>query len=108
METRSSLTTEFIRVPIAASEDGFAIDPTQDTVRLAIVATGTTPTTLDWHLGSWESDSSSTPVEHFARLLVGPAAAPPIVLTAGLYDVFVKISDDPEIVVRDTGALAII
>lgn len=107
MHYQDALSTEFVRVAIGAVEDGLSIDPTTDSLQMAFPLTGVKPGVSDWKSATWETDSGTTPVTYYARALVGPTGV--VTLTAGaLYDVYVKITDSPEIVVRDTGALAIL
>lgn len=99
MPTQSALSTEYLRYPVSAVVNGAAIVPTGDTVQFAFPVTGAAPVT--WFAGSWETVSST----YFARVLVGPAGgvfAP----TAGVtYDVWIKITDSPEVPVRKVGTL---
>jgi hypothetical protein len=107
MHYQDALSTEFVRVAIGAIEDGITIDPTLDSLQMAFPSTGVKPVAGDWKSATWETDISTSPVTYYARALVGPTGV--ITLAAGtLYDVYVKITDSPEIVVRDTGALAIL
>lgn len=107
MHYQDALSTEFVRVAIGAVEDGLTIDPTSDSLQMAFPQTGVTPALGDWKSATWETDTGTTPVTYYARALVGPTGV--VTLTEGtLYDVYVKITDSPEIVVRNTGALAIL
>jgi hypothetical protein len=107
MHFQDALSTEFVRVSIGAVEDGLTIDPTLDSLEMAFPVTGVSPVSGDWKSASWETDVSTSPVTYFARALVGPTGV--VTLTEGLlYDVYVRITDSPEIVVRNTGALAIL
>jgi len=107
MHYQDALSTEFVRVAIGAVEDGVILDPTVDSLQMAFPLTGVKPIAGDWKSATWETDTSTTPVTYYARALVGPTGV--VTLTAGtLYDVYVKITDSPEIVVRDTGALAVL
>jgi len=100
MHSQSALTTEYVRVAIDAG-----VDPTSDTVQMAFPATGVAPITGDWKSATWETVSGV----YYARCLVGPGFGGVVTLTAGaLYDVYVKVADNPETVVRNTGALAIL
>lgn len=106
MYSQSALSTEYISVPLTATEAGAAVVPTADVVQMAFVAAGSSPATGDWKSATWETDSTTTPTTYFVRCLVGPAGGV-ITLTEGLYDTFVKIGDNPETVVHRTGAVAI-
>lgn len=95
----SHLSTEYIRVPVIATENGNAVDPTADVVQMAFPAHNTEPAT--WFTASWETAGSL----HFARCLIGPAGV--TTLAAGLYDVHTKIADSPEIPVKRAGLLEV-
>ena len=97
--TLSTLTKEFVEVPISARDD--TIDPTGDVVQLAFMASGK-PTAPDWVTGSWRTGDSGT---FYARALVGPGAK---VLAPGVYTVWVKFTDNPEIPARNVGYLKIV
>lgn len=100
----SSLTTEYVLVPVAAKASGATVNPTGDTVELAFMRGSDEPESGDWHTGSWETDTTTTPDTYSARVLVGPAA---VALKPGAYAVWVRVTDSPEIVVRNTGALKV-
>lgn len=90
-----STTVEYVRVPVRV--DGVAPDPGL-TVELAIVAEDTEePGSGDWKTAAWDDGS--------ARLLVGPGTQ--VVLTNGRYDVWVRVTSSPELVVRKAGTLEI-
>lgn len=106
MYIQSALSTEYVRVPITAMDGSSAIVPTSDVVEMAFVAPGASPETLDWNSATWETDNTTTPTTYYARCLVGPDGGV-VTLTETLYDVFVKVGDNPETVVHRTGAIAI-
>jgi hypothetical protein len=107
MHIQSALSTEYVRVAVGAIEAGIVEDPSGDTLQMAFPATGVTPVAGDWKSATWESDLTTTPATYYARALVGPLGV--ITLVAGvLYDVYVRIVDNPETVIRNTGALAIL
>lgn len=100
----SSLSTEYVRIRIVAEKNGAFIDPTPDTVQFSFPATGN-PTT--WSAGSWETDTDTLGNKvYYARCLVGPLGT--VTLTAGKYDVWVKITDNPEIPVINAGRLTVV
>lgn len=100
--TISRLSVEYVRVPVRATQSGVAVDPTSDTVTMSFTTAGAQPST--WNAATWETDATTTPAKHYARCLVGPGA---VVLTAGLYAVWVKLVDSPERPVLLAGELAI-
>lgn len=99
-ERISHLSTEYIRAPVIATEAGAAVNPTSDTVEMAFPAEGEAP--ADWVAASWETAGTI----HFARCHVGPDGGD-IELDAGLYDVYVKITDSPEVPVKKSGLLEV-
>jgi len=97
-----TLSTEYVKVPVTAKKAGVAYDPSSDTVKMTFSLTehlGVAPT---WYAASWEDMTGG----HMARCLVGPS--PGVVqLAAGTYNVFVQISDNPEIPVLRAGAITV-
>lgn len=101
--TMSSLSTEYVQVPISATAAGVPVNPTSDQVQFAFMATGN-PSPGDWHLGSWETIAPNT---YIAQCLVGPGSGG-VTLTAGTtYSIWVKVTDNPETPVRQVGLLKI-
>lgn len=97
----SSLSVQYVKVPVRATVNGQPHDPTGDVVQIAIVGHDVTPAPADWHTGSWETTPQG---EYLARLLVGPGQLP---LAVGFYDVWVKIVDNPETPVLEAGILRV-
>lgn len=85
----SSLTTEYLHCSIESD-----INPTSDTVKIAFMASGS-PTSDDWHTATWESGSSSP---YTAKILVGATG---VSLAVGTYVVWIKVTDSPEIPVKE-------
>jgi hypothetical protein len=103
--TISAASLQYVRVPVAAKVAGAVVDPTADVVTMAFMAGGT-PTTGDLKTASWETDPTTSPPTYSARCLVGPGGA--VTLTAGLWSVWVKITDSPEIPLLHAGSLRVI
>ena len=98
----SSLSLEFIRYAVKAIVNGVSpYNPTGDVVRFAFT-TGPNVAPTTWYVGSWET--SAGPV-YIARCLVGPAGA--ATLAVGTYTVWLKITDNPEVPVRQVGQLKV-
>ena len=91
----SSLSTEYIKVEVTR-DDG--TNPTADTVKMAFVADGVTPATGDFKVADWQTIGVGAENHYYIRCLIGPAGT--IALAAGLYVVWVKISDSPETPVK--------
>ena len=108
---QSSLSLEYVKVPVAATVNGVVIDPTTDTVRMAFMPLGTKPTPADFKAADWETLASAiqiTPTlstRYVARCLVGTGGA--IALSAGTFGVWLKVTDNPEIPIRMVGQLTI-
>lgn len=98
----SALSLEYVKVPVAVTINGLAFDPHLDTVKMAFPVRGINPVTGDWKTATWESDGAGG---WLARCLVGPAGT--ITLVAGPYDVWVQITDAPEVPIRKVGLLEI-
>jgi len=99
----SSLSLEYVRVAVSATANGSVVNVSADIVTMAFPVTGVAPVIGDWKSSSWETDATHTPATYYARCLVGPAGT--VVLTAGTYDVWVKVTDNPEIPARKAGEL---
>jgi hypothetical protein len=91
---------EFIKVPVQVVANGLSYDPHLDTVVMAFPARGVDPAV--WIQSAWESDGAGG---WQARCLVGPGGT--IQLAAGTYDVWVKITDNPEVPVLKSGLLEV-
>lgn len=108
MRIFSQLSTEFTRVAVAATASGVDVDPTADPVEMAFVPQGAVPAAGDWKTGSWETDVSTTPQTHLARILVGPGAGGVLTLTPGLFDCYIRIHDSVEVPVIKAGPVRVI
>jgi hypothetical protein len=105
MISLSVLSTEFVQVPVSATVNGSSgYNPTADLVQMAFVATGN-PAVSDWKTGSWQTVTSSGGPVFLAQCLVGPSGAAE--LAAGTYNIWLKVTDNPEVPVRQVGLLQI-
>jgi hypothetical protein len=103
--TRSVLDTRYVAIPISATgPTGAAINPTGDTVQMAFMPQGVNPGSGDWHTGSWATTSGGG---YQAQCLVGPANGG-VALTAGVYQIWVKATDNPEVPVIPADLLQIV
>jgi hypothetical protein len=102
--TKSRLDTSYVQVPVQAIQDGSAYDPTSDVVALAFMTSWALPTSPDWHTGSWTG--STAPGIFLAQVLVGPENGG-VSLSQGTYTVWLKVTDDPEVPVINSGTLVI-
>jgi hypothetical protein len=106
MHQLSTLTLEYVRVPVQATENGMLVDISGDSVQMAFPLTGLAPIGVDWKGASWETDPTVTPNVYYARCLVGPGGA--VVLAAGMYDVWLKVTDNPEVPIRKAGQVRVL
>jgi hypothetical protein len=90
----SSLSTAYLQQLInVQSADGY--NPSGDIVQFAFTASTypeTSPTSLNWNSGSWVVFPGP---KYWAQCLVGPNGG--VTLTQGLWQVWVKVTDNPEI-----------
>ena len=101
--TLPAATLEYVRFPVRATVNGAAYNPTADVVTFAfLTAELTQPTAPDWKSGSWESGANGT---YLARCLVGPSGT--VTLAAGVYYVWIKVTDSPEVPVMLAGTVEI-
>jgi hypothetical protein len=106
MLIQSVLSVEYVKVPVSAEESGAAVDITADVVEMAFPLQDVAPVSGDWETAAWETDATTTPDTYLARCLVGPGGAATLVV--GTYDVYVRVTDTPEVVVRRAGNLKIV
>jgi hypothetical protein len=102
----SQLATEYVLIPVAATKAGIPYNPTSDTVQFAFMPVATqVPQNTDWVSGSWDTDTTNIIYPYSAKCLVGPSGT--ITLGIGMYVIYVKITDNPEIPVLIGGQLQI-
>lgn len=106
MLTISTASLEYVRVPVGAVTAGAPVNPTGDTVAMAFLAGVGPPAGGDWKTASWDTDASTYPPTYHAQCLVGPAGT--VTLTAGVYSVWVKVTDSPESPVKRAGQIKIV
>lgn len=99
---QSVLSTAYVQTSVQASVGGTPYDPTSDSVAFAFVPPGTRPVSDDWQAGSWDTNPAGTPL---AQCLVGPADG--VELARGLYGVWLRITDNPEVPIAPVGTLQI-
>lgn len=101
--TISSFSTEYLQVPIQAVVNGAPYNPTSDSVFMAFVPSGSTNYPVTWFQGSWSTTVQGT---FLAQCLLGPGAGG-VTLPAGMYTVWVKINDSPEVPIKPVGTVQI-
>jgi len=102
----SSASTEYVLAGVIATIGGTVIDPTGDTVEMAFVAPGVTPSTGDWKTAGWEVNTVNQPHTYSVKCLVGPSGGT-ITLTPAAYDVWVRIHDLPETPIKKAGQVRV-
>jgi hypothetical protein len=100
----SSLSKEYIRVPVSATAAGVPVNPTADVVQMAFVTSGE-PAGGDWKSADWETNAETSPPTYYARCLVGPGGT--VTLADGTYQIWVKVTDSPEVPVKRAGVLVV-
>lgn len=107
--TISSVSLEYVLVPVGVKVGGVAVDPTADVVEMAFLADGMTPGPSDWKSASWEVTvgSGGAANTYAAKCLVGPNGGT-ITLAPGGYSVWVHLVDNPEQPTRLVGPLRVI
>ena len=100
MATISVLATLYVKSRVTATVGCSVYNPTGDVVEFAFPAPGVAPVT--WFTGSWETCNPST---FYARILVGPTGT--VTLPVGTYDMWMRITDAPEVPVMQVGTLRI-
>lgn len=101
----SSLSTVWLPIPVSATGNtGLPVNPTGDPVAFAFKPLSVNPGPSDWTTGSW--DSYLPPgSKYVAKILVGPNGA--VNPGVGVWIVWLKITDNPEIPVADVLQLTI-
>lgn len=97
--------TQYIAVPVSAVlPDGTTVNPTADLVEFAFLPVGDTPDgTATWVAGAW---FAGTGAGYFAEILIGPAGV--VTLPVGQYAVWLRIHDNPEVLVLASTAIQIV
>lgn len=94
---RPALSSEPIRVPVAAEVNGAVFVPTTMTVEMAFVDTTTGGNPSAWTAGIWDVDASTGTIIYRAQVK-------PPVLAAGTYTVWLRLSGT-DVPVRIVGVL---
>lgn len=100
----STASLQYVRARVTASTAAGPINPTGDTVAMALLPVGVTPGSGDWQTASWDPGGVNSGA-YLAQCLVGPGGA--ITLIAGTYQVWVKVTDNPEVPVLPAGTIVV-
>lgn len=90
-----STSVEYLRTTVEASGD-----PTGTAPAFAFTVTADDPEAGDWHDGEWVGGTT-----YDARILVGPGTD--VVLTEGRYLAWIKVTDNPEVIVMRCGEVTV-
>lgn len=102
----STASLQYVNVPVNATKSGAPYNPTGDVVQFAfLLSIAGTPQSSDWVSGNWVTLPNYN-YPYACQCLVGPGGT--TTLAAGLYVIWVKITDSPEIPVLIAGQLKII
>lgn len=96
--------TEPIKVQVDKVLAGTLQDLSAKTVEMAFMQSGTAPSSGDWKAATW--DIWTQPTRYFAMCRVGPAGT--VTLAAGRYAVWVRVTDSPDLPVKEAGALVVV
>lgn len=103
--TISSLTTDYIRIGISASDiiGGTTVNPQSDTVNLAFMQGGAKPGNTDWQAAAWASGGPP----YVAEFLIGSANGA-LVLATGQWQIWAQLNDFPQVLVDVVGILWVV
>lgn len=104
----SAASLEEVLAGVTARRNGAAVDPTGNTVQMAFLDEPpevASPESGDWKTASWETNATTDPDQYEAKCLVGPSGT--TTLTAGVYYVWVKVTDSPEVPAKYSGTIRI-
>ena len=90
-------TTESVRAKVSFRREGAYVDISQDTVEMAFPAAGVAVEEGDFNTAAWEVNDEIDPPDYIASCLVGPGG---VDLDVGAYDIYVRVTDDPEIPIK--------
>lgn len=106
--SRSGASLQYVDAIVTATFRGAPYNPTADQVQFAFTVPGAPLTgSTTWYTGLWDGTSvlPGTVSDYTALCLVGPGGT--TTLTAGQYQVSVKVTDNPEILVLSAYILKI-
>ena len=104
--TISSLSTQYVLVPVRAYSQGLPYNPTSLTVQMAFISGWGKPSGASWNPASWASVSAVNGY-YLAQCLVGPLDGG-IPLAVGTWNVWLQVTGLPEIPVLVTGTLTVV
>ena len=107
-DAMSHLSTVDYLVPVNATQGGTAYNPSADIIQFAFMPTPTqVPGSGDWVTGGWDANPASILYPYNAKILVGAGASGKAVLGIGDYEVYLEITDSPQIPVQVVGQIQV-
>lgn len=102
----ASTSLEYVPVPVTAMVNGSPYNPTNDPVYMLFTSTFDAPTagSSDWKAATWTT--GTTQGTYLANCLIGPGGT--LTLTPGVYQVWIKITDSPEVPIRYSGQIEVL
>jgi hypothetical protein len=103
--SQSVLSTQYVQVPVTAFGTAGTYNPTGDVVTFAFTPAGYPVTEpAAWLTGSWATYPGPA---YYAQCLVGPGAGAATALTIGTWQLWLHITDSPEVPVFQPSLLTI-
>jgi hypothetical protein len=96
----SVLSSEYVQVPVMAQVGGEPYNPTGDEVFFSFVP-GYYGNPSQWVTGSWSTTVQGT---YLAQCLIGAAGTG---LQPGVYTIWLRVTDNPEVPVKQAGTLSV-
>lgn len=96
----STLSVQYVPAQVTATIAGLNYNPTSDVVQMAFTSGTGQPST--WFTGTWETDQGA----YVALCLIGPGTTAGQ-LAAGVWNVWVKVTDNPEVPVIRAGQIQV-
>lgn len=101
----STASLQYVPAQVSALKEGVPYNPTADTVYMAFTpgVSPTTPTSgFTFYLGSWDVAQGA----YYALCLVGPGGTTQ--LASGIWTVWVKVTDNPEVPIVAAGQIQMV
>lgn len=110
MIIRSVLDTDYLAYPVLIiGANGQRLNPTGDVVQFAFMPNpaNANPGVSDWHTGSWFTSTNSS---YYAQVLLGPAngGVVPAPTGTGLWNVWIKVTDSPQVPIWQVDTLQLV
>lgn len=104
MRTVSAASREYVPASVTATVAGSPYSPIADPVDFGFTSIGAAAPTL-WYPGLWDAAPNPGTSTYTAQCLVGPGGT--VTLAQGEYQVWIRVTDNPEMPVLPVGLLSI-